>query len=211
MLVPPNFVLSEDDAWHAVQQRVFGTLVVGTSTGFEATPLPWIASQDASGRNLRGHLSAANPLVKFLQSPIDAVILFEVADAYISPSWYPSKDVTGKVVPTWNYVSVHCHGKLERFEDPAELHRNVHELTSRMENEREEPWKVTDAPKDYVDQLLGGIVGVCLRINRIEGKAKLSQNRSSADATGAFTGLLREAPGSTLLPHQRNALKHLTD
>ncbi len=180
--------------------------MVGSSSGFEATPLPWIASRNTSERSLRGHVSAANPLVKLLQSPVAAVVLFEVADAYISPSWYPSKEVSGKVVPTWNYVSVHCHGTLERFDDPNELRRNVEKLTSRMENERAEPWEVTNAPSEYVDQLLGGIVGVCLRVNRIEGKAKLSQNRSTVDATGALNGLLQEAPQNALLPYQRNAL-----
>ncbi|MEI6701614.1 MAG: FMN-binding negative transcriptional regulator, partial [Actinomycetota bacterium] len=142
MLVPPKFVLSEDDAWGAVQQRVFGTLVVGTSSGFEATPLPWIACDDSGVRNLRGHISAANPLVDLLQSPQRGIILFEVADAYISPNWYPSKIETGKVVPTWNYVTVHCQGILERFEDPSELQRNVHDLTDAMEHDRAEPWKV---------------------------------------------------------------------
>ena len=211
MLVPPKFFLSEGDAWKALQQRVLGTVVVGCSSGFEATPLPWIASNETSERSLRGHVSAANPLVKLLQSPVAAVVLFEVADAYISPSWYPSKEMNGKVVPTWNYVSVHCHGMLERFDTPDLLRRNVEELTSRMENERAEPWKVTNAPSEYVEQLLGGIVGVCLRVNRIEGKAKLSQNRSRTDATGALNGLLHEAPQSAFLSYQRNALNRPTE
>jgi transcriptional regulator len=115
-----------------------------------------------------------------------------VADAYISPSWYPTKAVSGKVVPTWNYEIVHAHGDLIAHDDVTWLDGFVRELTERHERGRPEPWSVDDAPPDFVTAMLRGIVGVELAVDRLEGKRKLSQNRPEEDRHGVIAGLVAE-------------------
>ena len=115
-------------------------------------------------------------------------------DGYVSPSWYPTKAATGKVVPTWNYTAVHATGRLEIIEDPAALRDIVTSLTDRFEAGREKPWAVSDAPPDYMAAMLKGIVGVVLHITKLEGKTKLSQNKSRADQEGVAAGAATENP-----------------
>jgi transcriptional regulator len=115
--------------------------------------------------------------------------LFMGPDAYVSPSWYPSKREHQKVVPTWNYIAVHAYGPVEFFEDPDRLLEVVTRLTDLHERPRAEPWAVTDAPASFVRAQLNGIVGLRLPITRIEGKRKMSQNRSAADRAGVAAGL----------------------
>ena len=110
----------------------------------------------------------------------------------MTPSWYPSKPETGRVVPTWNYLSIHAHGTVRFFEDRARLLDVVTRLTDRFEQARPHPWKVADAPSDFLDGMLSGIVGVELTVTRLEGKWKASQNRSDADRRGVVEGLRRE-------------------
>lgn len=110
-------------------------------------------------------------------------------DAYVSPSWYAAKAEHGKVVPTWNYVAVHAYGAVAFFDDPQRLHDAVSRLTGRHEGGRPAPWKVGDAPDDYIAAQLKGIVGVEVTISRLEGKRKLSQNRTAADRQGVIAGL----------------------
>ena len=110
-------------------------------------------------------------------------------DAYISPAWYATKREHGRVVPTWNYITAHVHGRLVIHDDPAWVEANVRRLTAQHERTRAEPWSVDDAPRPYVEGQLKAIVGVEIVINRVEGKWKLSQNRSVADMTGAIEGL----------------------
>jgi transcriptional regulator len=110
-------------------------------------------------------------------------------DAYVTPSWYATKRETGKVVPTWNYVTVHAHGPVEFFHDPERLMSIVSRLTNMHEGTRPEPWTVDDAPADYMAAQLRGIVGLRMPITRLEGKTKMSQNRSEADRRGVAEGL----------------------
>ena len=119
----------------------------------------------------------------------DSVAIFTNPGAYISPSWYPSKAAHGKVVPTWNYVAVHATGELELIDDPAFVRANVIELTAEHESPRNVPWQVSDAPEPFVAQQLKAIVGFRIRIARLEGKWKMSQNRSDADIDGVVRGL----------------------
>lgn len=139
-------------------------------------------------------MARANPHWRDVQTDTESLAIFSAADGYISPSWYPSKAETGRVVPTWNYQAVHATGRLEIIEDPAALLAIVTGLTERYEAGRPQPWAVRDAPADYIAAQLKAIVGIVLYVTRLEGKAKLSQNKSLGDRQGAAEGAARENP-----------------
>ena len=148
---------------------------------------------DAATQTLRGHVARANPL--WLAAAGQRVLaIFSGPQAYVSPSWYPSKAATHKVVPTWNYTVVHAHGRLSVVEDAPWLHALVSRLTDHHETPRDEPWAVSDAPADYVQQMLRAIVGVEIVVDSLVGKWKVSQNRSEADRQGVVAGLSQGAP-----------------
>ena len=138
------------------------------------------------GRNgtLQGHVARANPLWRSVAEGAEVLVVFRGADAYISPSSYPSKRTDGKVVPTWNYSVVHARGTIRFFDDEARLHALVSNLTDRFERDRPEPWAVSDAPADYVRAMLRAIVGFEIEITELVGKFKASQNRSAEDRAG---------------------------
>ena len=139
---------------------------------------------------LYGHVARANPHWRRLaEAGGRAVAVFRGAEAYVSPSWYPSKAEHHRVVPTWNYEAVHAEGHVEVIEDPAALLALVSRLTDAQEAGRAQPWAVSEAPADFVAAQLRGIVGLALRIERLSGKRKLSQNRAPADRDGAIAGL----------------------
>ena len=190
MYVPPAF--REDDlaALHATMREArLATLVTATAEGLVATPLPLlIAPEEGPYGTLYGHVARANAQWK-LPPMGDAMALFLGPEAYVSPSSYPSKQKHGKVVPTWNYVAVHAYGPVEFFYDADRLLDVVTRLTDLHERPRAEPWAVTDAPEAFVRAQLRGIVGVRLPIARIDGKRKMSQNRSATDRTGVAAGL----------------------
>jgi len=139
--------------------------------------------------SLVGHLARPNPQWRALSTDIEALAIFTGADAYVSPSFYATKRETGKVVPTWNYSVVHVYGRLVVHDDSSWVGDLVSRLTERHESPRDPPWAVTDAPPEYIESMLRGIVGIELAITRIEGKRKLSQNRSIADVDGVIAGL----------------------
>ena len=192
MYVPEVFQLDDEVALEVVARAGLATVVVSTETGFEATPIPWMLRRSGDATLLVGHVSKANPLARMLSEPIEAIVIVDGPDGYVSPSWYPSKAESGEVVPTWNYVSVHLHGRLSAVHDADWLKEMVESLTDRYETGRERPWSVGDAPADYLDRMLRGIVGLEFRVDRVEGKAKLSQNRSDADRAGVIVGLRAE-------------------
>jgi transcriptional regulator len=144
--------------------------------GLDANHIPVLVVDE---NTLRGHVARANPIWKAFDP--QALAIFTAHDYYVSPSLYPSKQEHGRVVPTWNYSAVHVHGTLSFFEDRDRLRDIVDQLTSVHEAQFEHRWAVTDAPPEYIDGLLGAIVGFDLKISRIEGKFKQSQNRSAAD------------------------------
>jgi len=174
-----------------VRETVFATLVSATATGgIEITHLPLLLDPEpAPLGTLEGHLARANPHVAALAAMPEAVAIFLGPEAYVSPSFYPSKRAHGRVVPTWNYVAVHAAGRAELVEEPQSLLELVGRLTERQERPRAEPWAVEDAPGPFLAAQLKGIVGVRLRLTRLEGKLKLSQNRSAEDREGVATGL----------------------
>jgi transcriptional regulator len=138
---------------------------------------------------LRGHIARANPQSRASGEATNALAIFLGPDSYVSPSWYATKRETGKVVPTWNYVAIHAHGRLTWFDDRQRLLALVTQLTAAHESSRSEPWAVSDAPTDYVDAMLDGIIGFELSITRLEGAWKMSQNRSADDRAGVVRGL----------------------
>ncbi len=189
MYLPEMFRLEDELALDVVARAGLATVVVSTGSGFEATPIPWMLRRSPDSTLLVGHISKANPLARTLSGSVDAIVIVDGPDGYVSPSWYPSKAESGEVVPTWNYVSVHLHGRLSLVDDAGWLREMVESLTVRYESERDQPWSVDDAPADYIDRMLRGIVGVEFVVERVEGKAKLSQNRSEADRAGVIVGL----------------------
>jgi transcriptional regulator len=141
---------------------------------------------------LHGHVARANPQWRRIQPGVQALAIFLGPNTYVSPSWYPTKRQTGKVVPTWNYLAVHAYGEISFFDDPSQLRAHVSGLTQAHEATRSTPWAVGDAPSDYIDKMLGAIVGFKLMITRLEGKWKMSQNRPPEDIAGVREGLSRE-------------------
>jgi transcriptional regulator len=138
---------------------------------------------------LLGHVARPNAQWKSTPEGTPALAIVLGPDSYVSPAWYPTKQETGRVVPTWNYVAVHVHGAVRFFHERERLLDVVERLTQRNERDRPHPWKVSDAPPDYIDTMLKGIVGVELAITRIEGKWKASQNRTEAERRGVEAAL----------------------
>lgn len=191
---PAQFKQDDVGALHdAIRAHGFGTLVTLGADGLEASHVPMMI-EPAPGPygTLIGHVAKANPQWRSVRPDVAALAMFLGPNAYITPAWYPSKHEGGKVVPTWNYTAIHASGTLTFFEDPERLLRLVTRLTEHHEAGRAAPWKVTDAPADYVQGMLKGIVGFELAITRLEGKWKMSQNRPAADRTGVVEGLTRE-------------------
>jgi len=190
MYMPPAFKVDDRNSIFAcVRAAHLANLVTATAEGPQVSPLPLLLDEsEGEFGTLYGHLARANPQWRL---PVigEAVAVFMGLDAYITPSWYQTKQETGKVVPTWNYVTVQAHGPVEFFEDSERLLAVVTRLTRLHEGERARPWEVSDAPADYIASQLRGIVGLRLPIARLEGKKKMSQNRSEADRRGVAQGL----------------------
>jgi transcriptional regulator len=142
-------------------------------------------------------VARANPVWSDLQSASECLVVFQGPQTYITPSWYPSKRAHGRVVPTWNYTTVHCWGRPQVIEDVAWLGAQIDALTRQQEQARPEPWAVNDAPEPFVAAQIRGIVGIEIEIARIEGKWKVSQNRVGEDRAGVVAGLRAEG-GSAL-------------
>jgi transcriptional regulator len=199
MYLPAHF---EEDRPEILQQLVrehpLGLLITQGSSGLQANPIPFLLDADADGGPgvLRAHVARANPVWREARTDADSLVVFQGPQAYISPSNYPSKAATGKVVPTWNYVTVQARGTLRAVEDPGWLHALVSRLTERHEAQRMPRWQVSDAPADYVEAMLGAIVGIEIRLNTLNGKWKVSQNRTADDRAGVRRGLLEQAARS---------------
>jgi transcriptional regulator len=166
------------------------SLITMTSSGLFATHLPLVLHRtDDQHAILRGHLARANRQWKEFSPEIDALAIFSGPQHYITPSWYPEKAETGKVVPTWNYAVVHAYGPLKIVEDPDWLLTHLNTLTDIHEATRPKPWSVTDAPADFIASIARGIVGLELKVERLEGKWKVSQNQSAATQVTVAEGL----------------------
>jgi transcriptional regulator len=191
MYTPKAFEVTDLPTLHAaMKQSELATLVTTTTHGLVATHLPLLLDETRGEYGtLTGHVSRANLQWRETDPEAEALIIFLGPDAYISPSWYPAKQETGRVVPTWNYAAIHVYGRLTFFDDPERLRTVVTELTRKHEAAFPAPWQVTDAPAAYIDSQLKAIVGFECRILRIEGKQKFNQNRSLEDRLGVIEGL----------------------
>lgn len=163
-----------------------GCLMTRDGDGFFGTHLPML--YDAAHRTLAGHVSRGNPHPA-RSGDLEAIIVFQGMDAYVSPNWYPSKFQHGRVVPTWNYEAAHVTGTLIWQDDPVWLAAHLAQMTDRFERAQAKPWALSDAPNDYLERQLAGVVGVELAIRDVRVKRKLSQNRNAADLMGVVAGL----------------------
>ncbi|HEX7199906.1 MAG TPA: FMN-binding negative transcriptional regulator [Dongiaceae bacterium] len=198
MYLPPHFKQEELPALQGSMRAArLATLVTLGAEGMEASHVPILLDEGEGPFGvIRGHLARANPQWRRAATETLALAMFLGPDAYVSPNWYATKRETGKVVPTWNYLAIHAYGRVEFFEDAERLRAIVTSLTQRHEGRREKPWAVSDAPEDYIQAQLRGIIGFRLPIDRLEGKWKLSQNRPEVDRRGVIEGL--EGEGGAL-------------
>jgi transcriptional regulator len=194
MYVPAHFKEDRIAVMHdAIRKYGFGTLVTSSEQELEASHLPMLLdSAPAPLGTVLGHVARANPQWQRVKPGIEALAIFLGPNTYITPSWYPTKQETGKVVPTWDYLAIHAYGTISFFDDPAELRAHVSRMTDTHETPRDAPWAVSDAPADFVDGMVRAIVGFKLRVTRLEGKWKMSQNRPKKDVAGVLEGLARE-------------------
>ena len=166
------------------------TLVTSSPEGLLASPIPLVIyPQEGTHGILRAHLARANSHWKALEQASEVMVLFHGPQGYVSPSWYPSKQEDPRTVPTWNYVAVHVRGSIQVTHDPAWLWRQIDDLTRLHEGARPQPWALSDAPTEYLNTQVKAIVGLELTITQLEGKYKLSQNRSQADQQGVVAGM----------------------
>jgi len=192
MYLPQHFEETRPDVLHElIRAQPLGLLVTMNDTGLQANPAPFILDPDPAGGPgiLRAHVARANPLWRKTRGDVDALVVFQGPQAYVSPNWYPSKAEHGKAVPTWNYVMVQARGQLRAIDDAAWVRAFVTRLTTRHEAVQARPWAVTDAPPDYIETLTRAIVGIEITLTALTGKWKVSQNRSAADRAGVANGL----------------------
>jgi transcriptional regulator len=191
MFVPAQFKEDRVPILHeAIREIAFGTLVTLGPDGLIASHVPMlIESGPGPCGTLHGHLARANPQGTGHLGEFEALAMFLGPHAYISPSLYVTKQQTGKVVPTWNYLAVHAYGPIRFFQEPDRLLDLVTRLTETHEAGRPQPWAVGDAPADYIRAMLNGITGFEMPITRLDGKWKMSQNRPAEDRAGVVAGL----------------------
>jgi transcriptional regulator len=191
MYLPPHFAQTSLDAMQTLMRTYgFATVVTMTADGLAANHIPLeYDPEPAPDGALRGHVARSNPMWCETMPEVEALAIFQGPQAYVSPSWYPSKSEHGRVVPTYNYLVVHAYGPLRVIDEPAWLHGLVSRLTARYERERLDPWHVSDAPEDFITGQLRAIVGIEIPITRLLGKWKASQNRSPADRIGVVEAL----------------------
>lgn len=198
--IPKPFEVTDVGALHGlIRRHPLGALVTLTDGGLDANHIPFLVSPDpAPFGTLHGHVARANPVWRESRPVSGALVVFQGEERYISPSWYPTKEETQKVVPTWNYVVVHAHGPVRFVDDAAWLRSHLEALTREHESPRETPWAVIDAPADYVDSMITALIGVEIPIGRLSGKWKVSQNRPARDRQGVVEGLTREGTPAAL-------------
>jgi transcriptional regulator len=208
MYLPAHFAEPRTEVLHAlIAAHPFGTLVTAGEGGLDAEHVPF-ALDPAAGEfgTLRAHVARANPVWTAARRHAEVLVIFRADDAYVSPNWYPSKHETHRQVPTWNYRVVHAHGPLVVRDDERFLRGLLARLTRTHEAAQPRPWKMGDAPADYLDAMLKAVVGIEIPIARLVGKLKLSQNREVRDRDGAARGL--EAAGHLELAR---AMRDATD
>ena len=194
MYVPRHFEETDIAVLHAlIRDRPLGAWVVWANGELTANHLPFLVAPDRGAYGtLIGHVARSNEVWKSLTAGTRSIVIFQGPQRYITPSWYRSKQESGRVVPTWNYAVVHAYGSPRLIHDEDWLLAHVTELSNAHEHDRIKPWKVSDAPGDYIEALLKAIVGIEIPLDSLQGKWKLSQNRSHADLIGTADGLSQE-------------------
>ncbi len=194
MYIPKHFEESNIDVLHEfIRCNPFAILVTSVESGLNADHLPvYLNTENLNRVLLQGHIAASNPIWKNISENKEALLIFQGSNAYITPSWFPSKKVNGKVVPTWNYSAVHVKGSIEFIHEPSWKVNFLNNLTAHQEEKLENPWKVTDSPSEFIEKLLPAIVGFEIVENEILGKFKLSQNQSQENRIGIAEGLEKQ-------------------
>ena len=190
MYLPSHFKEERTAVVHGlIRDHPLGTLVTLGPQGLDGNHMPFqIDPEPRPFGTLRAHVARANPMWREFSQDVEALAIFQGPQAYVTPSWYPTKQENGKVVPTWNYLVVHAYGPLRVVEDTAWLRNFVEGLTNRFEAGRADPWKITDAPDDYIERQLSAIIGLEIPVTRLLGKWKVSQNRVPADREAVARG-----------------------
>lgn len=188
--IPGSFAETDASVLTGLIERYpLGLMVSSGTSGLQASPIPFLYRVNDGKRTLVAHLAKANPHWKDLVDLKECLVVFQGAGNYVTPDWYPSKQTTHKVVPTWNYEMVQVKGVPTIIETIDWLRYQVSDVTNSMEQSRKDPWKVTDAPADFIEAQLKAIVGLEIEITEIKGKWKMSQNRTTEDAQGVVKGL----------------------
>lgn len=200
MYIPSQFDEKRPEALHGlVREHPLGTLVTLGASGLNANHIPFELDAGADGQGvLRAHIARANPLWQEFASEVEALVVFQGAQTYISPGWYPTKQEDGRAVPTYNYMVVHAYGPLKVIDDAQWIRAQLERLSGRHEAGQAHPWKIADAPRDYIDKLLRAIVGIEIPITRLMGKWKVSQNQPAVNREGVERGL-REQGGDAAI------------
>ena len=190
MYIPSHFRQSDTEELHALMRaQPLATLVTQSADGPTANHIPLLLDVQAGRCVLSGHLPRSNTAWKEHPSGTAVLALFHGPQAYVSPSWYASKADGGMVVPTWNYTAVHARGQLRVIDDAAWLRAHLEAITHAQESRFDHPWKVSDAPADFTERLMRGLVGIEIEVTSLEGKWKIGQNRSTEDRAGVAAGL----------------------
>ncbi len=176
-----------------IQQQPLGTLVAHSSEGLSAHHLPFIVRHSGEALQLQGHINRGNALWQQCPAGSEVLVIFTGPDCYISPNYYPSKQRSGKAVPTWNYSAVHVRGRIAYTHDGEETTAFLADLSQHFESQgQEKPWQLSDAPADYIEKLFRAVVGICIDVEQIEGQFKYSQNKSAEDFAALLEGLQQE-------------------
>ncbi|HSI95382.1 MAG TPA: FMN-binding negative transcriptional regulator [Methylophilaceae bacterium] len=191
MYIPKQFDEPRVEVLHQlIRSRPFATLVTLSSGGLNANHIPMhLSEQPGPFGTLRGHVARANPVWNDIAKDVEALAIFHGPSTYVTPSWYPTKAETGKVVPTWNYVVAHAYGTLSVVDDAAWLRAHLEALTAHNEAAFAVPWRIADAPSDFIEKMIGGVVGIEIVITRLSGKWKTSQNQAAENQAGVIEGL----------------------
>ena len=191
MYLPQHFEETRPEVLQGlIRHYPLATIVTQGSGELNANHIPLLlCATPAPLSILQGHVARGNPILSELSNTRDALIIFQGPDAYVSPSWYQEKALTGKVVPTWNYLAVHVYGTVSAHDDAHWLRQHLEQLTAEHESGSAAPWQLGDAPSEYITRMLRGIVGIEIAINRVVGKWKLSQNKTAADQQAIVEGL----------------------
>jgi transcriptional regulator len=192
MYMPAHFAIKNSDVLHRIiREHPLGALVTLGPDGLDANHIPFEmdVTHGALGL-LTAHVARANPVWQQCRDGAEVLVVFRGNESYISPNWYPSKHESHRQVPTWNYEVVHVHGRLAVMDEQRFVRGVVARLTRTHEAAEPVPWKMGDSAPEYIDGMLKAIVGIQVEITRIEGKAKLSQNREARDRLNAADTLL---------------------